>query len=125
MSEANTNKVLIVDDTKLGRLSVKKSLMNLGISNIVELADGSQVVETLKSEGIDLVLMDVLMPGQNGTDTLLQIKDAGIDVKIVMVSADIQDSTRNRCLEYGARSFLNKPVKEDQLKTVLEELELL
>ena len=117
--------ILIIDDTKLGRLSVKKSLYSLGITQIDELADGSMVLNQLEQKEYSLVLMDILMPGQNGMDLLKKIRESGYDTAVVMISADIQETTKKRCLQNGANGFLNKPVKRDLLQQTLEELKIL
>lgn len=118
-------RILIIDDTKLGRLSVRKILSKIGISDIEEMTDGSALLERLQRGHISLVLMDVLMPGKNGMEVLEEVRNAGLKTPIVMVSADIQHSTRERCLAAGANGFLNKPVKSDLLEDLLKELELL
>ncbi|MBF9016461.1 MULTISPECIES: response regulator [unclassified Oceanispirochaeta] len=125
MSLSNKKRILIVDDTKLGRLSVRKILNELGIEQIEECSNGEETLELLKEKDFDLVLMDILMPGIGGIETLKQIKESGYKSKVLMVSADIQDATKKRCEDSGAAGFINKPVNEKKLKPVLEELSIL
>lgn len=125
MTLQNDTRILIVDDTKLGRLSVRKILIGLGFDKIEEISNGEEALELLKTKEFDLVLMDILMPGISGIETLIKIKEAGYKSKVLMVSADIQEATKVRCEESGAQGFINKPITEMKLKPVLESLGIL
>ncbi|MDC7232554.1 MAG: response regulator [Spirochaetales bacterium] len=125
MSKTDELKVLVVDDTKLGRLSAKKILNGMGLVQITECASGEEVLDLLKKQKIDLILMDILMPGIGGIDLLKAIRKDNRETRILMVSADIQDTTRTICLESGADGFINKPVSDQKLRPVLEEIGVL
>ncbi len=122
MANVSEKKVLIVDDTKLGRLSVKKVLNKLGVNETLECDNGAEVSSILDKEEISLILMDILMPGKNGVETLEELKEKGSTVPVVMITADIQDSTQKICKKLGAAGFVFKPVKEETLKSALEEI---
>lgn len=55
------------------------------------------------------------MPGLNGIEFLKAIQEKGITIPVLVLTSDIQDATRDLCLELGARSFLNKPLRTDDL----------
>ena len=78
MPEPSERKILIVDDTKLGRLSVRKVLGKLGLNCTVECDNGLKVAAILKEEKPSLILMDILMPGKNGIETLKDLREAGL-----------------------------------------------
>ena len=125
MPDTTGKKILIVDDTKLGRLSVKKKLARLGLNEVLECDNGMDVPGLLKNEEISLVLMDILMPEQNGIETLKEIRKKDSEIPIVMITADIQKSTRKICQELGANGFISKPVQEETLKEVLKDISYL
>jgi twitching motility two-component system response regulator PilH len=122
MANSSKKTILIVDDTKLGRLSVKKVLGKLGLNEPLECDNGADVSRILKKEEISLILMDILMPGKNGVETLQELKEGGSTVPVVMITADIQESTQQTCRELGAAGFVSKPVKETTLRSVLGEI---
>jgi two-component system, chemotaxis family, chemotaxis protein CheY len=122
MALLNDIRILIIDDTKLGRLSAGKILKGLGFDKIEERSNGEEALELMKNKEFDLVLMDILMPGIGGIETLIKMKESGYKSQVLMVSADIQDATKVRCEESGATGFINKPVNEKKLKPVLEKL---
>lgn len=113
-------KILIADDSLLARKKIKDALSTLGYTNVVEAKDGNDALSIYKSEKPDLVLMDIVMPKQYGTDTVKDILTVNPDAIIVMVSSVgtkryIQDS-----LEAGAKDFIAKPFTSSQLLTILE-----
>lgn len=125
MAQRSDTRILIVDDTKLGRLSVRKILDRFGLDQITECGNGEEALELFRKEEFDLVLMDILMPGIGGLETLRKMKEAGYGARTLMISADIQETTRDKCMEAGAAGFINKPVSEKKLKPALEELEII
>lgn len=69
-----------------------------------------------------LILLDLLMPEYDGFAVLRDAREQGLDIPIVVITADIQDITRNDCMELGARAFLNKPVDHDEADAVIQEI---
>jgi CheY-like chemotaxis protein len=59
------------------------------------------------------------MSEMTGQEVLKALKDQQVDFPIVVVTADIQETVRVECMELGARYFLNKPVKSEELQTIL------
>jgi CheY-like chemotaxis protein len=83
---------------------------------------GKEAIELLKeSTDIDLVLMDVMMPGLDGFDTMRIIRqlDAYKQLPIVAVTAKAMAGDRERCLEAGANDYIAKPVNVDVLLATL------
>jgi CheY-like chemotaxis protein len=83
---------------------------------------GKEAIELLKaSSDIDLVLMDVMMPGLDGFDTMRIIRqlDAYKTLPIVAVTAKAMAGDRERCLEAGANDYIAKPVNVDVLLATL------
>lgn len=59
------------------------------------------------------------MPDVEGTEILQQLFEKGIKRNIIVISADIQESTKAKCKEFGVLAFLNKPPKEKELNEIL------
>ncbi len=112
-------KILIVDDSKLGRKIVSVPLSEQGYE-VVEAYDGVDALEKLHSQDFDLVLTDLLMPRMDGEQFLGRLRQEGYRTPVIIISADIQESTRQRCDELGMDRFLNKPVKADTLLEVIQ-----
>ena len=81
--------------------------------------DGLEMLRT--STRIDVVLMDVMMPGMDGYETIRQIRQMGghADVPIIAVTAKAMKGDREKCLEAGASDYIAKPVDTDQLASLI------
>ncbi len=102
--------VLICDDSIIARNSLKNMLLNENC--IIEFAiDGIDSLKKISDLNPDLVLLDLLMPGMSGMEVLENLKKLDISVPIVVISADVQNSTKKLCTDLGAIDFLNKPPK--------------
>ena len=113
--------VLICDDSIIARNSLK-NLLSKENCKIVEAYDGLDSLKKISELNPDLVLLDLLMPGMNGIDVLKSLKKLEIKVKIVVVSADVQNSTKQMCLENGAIDYINKPPKMQEIVSVFRKL---
>lgn len=107
-------KILVVDDSQLSRKFVSFPLSEHGYE-VVEACHGLDALEKLHEQEFDLVVTDLLMPEMSGEQFLSQLRAEGYSLPVVIVSADIQESTQQRCEELGMDRFLNKPVRADVL----------
>lgn len=115
--------ILVVDDSKFSRSRVIAALTPLGYT-IVEAEDGQQGLAAYVQAAPDVLITDLLMPKLDGIGLLRGLKDNGYEVPAIVVSADIQASTRAMCEELGAFGFLNKPFQAAELVSqVLKALE--
>lgn len=101
-------KIMVVDDSAMSRRSLKRVLESSGYS-VVEAEDGISALETYHLEHPDLVMLDMLMKGMYGLDVLAKLREMDADARVVVVTADIQNSTREMAKEGGALAFVNKP----------------
>jgi CheY-like chemotaxis protein len=81
--------------------------------------NGLVALEALRNESFDLVLLDLLMPEMDGFAVLEAMKGMRRKPPVLVISADIQDTTRERVLKLGAVGLINKPPKKDQLLSAL------
>ena len=116
--------VLVVDDDIRNVFALTSALEAHGL-RVIHAESGKEAIELLKSaNGVDAVLMDVMMPGLDGHDTIRiarQIESCQ-DLPIVAVTAKAMVGDREKCLEAGATDYVAKPVDIDELVEMLERL---
>ncbi len=115
---------LIVDDSKLARIMASKLLHEAGFETI-EAENGRLGVERASELRPDVILLDMLMPEMNGVQALEAMKDLGMDIPVIMLTADIQASVKETCLNMGVAAFLNKPVNKSKLMAALAPIQSL
>ena len=101
-------KIMVVDDSAMSRRSLKRVLESDGYA-VVEADDGMSALETYHLERPDLVMLDMLMKGMYGLDVLAKLREMDANARVVIVTADIQNSTKAMAMEGGALAFVNKP----------------
>ncbi len=113
-------KVLIVDDD-IRNIFAMTSVLETHKMEVVAAENGKDGIEKLRATpGIDIVLMDIMMPDMDGYDTMRAIRGipAFRTLPIVAVTAKAMKGDREKCIEAGAWDYLPKPVASDQLLTV-------
>ncbi len=109
--------VLIVDDDPSVRQALR--LILKGAYETVEAKDGHEALQTVKSRNVDLVLLDVMMPGMDGIAALGRIKEADPDIGVIMLSARDTAKEAVTALQKGAYDYVVKPFDEaDLLMTI-------
>jgi len=119
-----TESILIVDDDSVQRRVASQLLKRLGYQ-IHCVTSGEQAVHYIKDHPQDLVILDMVMEGIDGTETLKQIMHITPDQKAILLSGFAISKRVEEAMELGAGAFLSKPVSYTQLaKVVREELDL-
>jgi CheY-like chemotaxis protein len=113
--------ILIVDDALLSRSMVRKILTGLGHTTI-EAKDGKQALSMIQEHKPDCVCLDMLLPELNGIQVLEKLREENNSIPVIMITADTQETTRQKCLDLGAITVFNKPVKADQLIPILNQI---
>ncbi|NHM32669.1 response regulator [Neobacillus terrae] len=114
-------KVLVVDDDNRNIFALEKALAHEGM-HISTAHNGHECLDILnKGKEFDIVLMDIMMPGLDGYETMRQIRTEKKydDLPIVALTAKAMKGDREKCLEAGASDYISKPIKMDQLLSVL------
>ncbi len=107
--------VLAVDDSAF-TLTILSTYLEGSEFEIVETArNGQEALERFRATHPDLVLMDLVMPGWSGEETLQRLLEVEPGADIIMVSSLGTEEAVSRCLDIGARDFLKKPFKKDEL----------
>ena len=114
--------VLIVDDSAMARRGTRRVLESAGY-RVAEAEDGLTALERYYVDKPDVVVLDLVMKGMYGLDVLAKLREMNPDAKVVVISADIQTTSRDLVTAAGAVAFLNKPAKaEDVLAAVKDAL---
>ena len=115
-------RILIVDDSPSQLLGIKRIVEKLGHETLTA-EDGAAGVEVAKQEKPDLILMDVVMPNLNGfqaTRTISKNPDTA-HIPIVLVTTKDQETDKVWGMRQGAKAYVTKPIKEEELVKALEE----
>ena len=113
-------KVLICDDAMFMRMLMRTILSDLGITEIIEAENGKEAVDLYYENNPDMVFMDIAMPVFDGIEALKRIIDYDRDAKVVMCSAIGQQSVVYKAIESGAKDFIVKPFKKDDVLNALK-----
>jgi CheY-like chemotaxis protein len=114
-------KVMIVDDDIRNIFAMTSVLERQGMS-VISAETGQEAIEKLgSSSGVDVVLMDIMMPGMDGYDTMRTIRrmERFRGLPIIAVTAKAMKGDREKTLQAGAWDYLAKPVDTDQMLSVL------
>jgi len=106
--------VLVIDDSFVNRQYIKAVLEEQEVL-VIEAGDGSEAIEILESHQPDLIILDLLMPIMGGVETLQKIRANGYNYPILVLTADINDLTRQSCLQLGVSGFIKKPTNGKEI----------
>ncbi len=110
--------VLIIDDEPGIRTVLKDVLADEGYS-VLTAEDGLDGLSQLSANPVDLVFLDVWLPGMGGIDVLKRIKDEFTDVEVIMISGHANINLAVQAVKIGAFDFLEKPLSLDKTVTVV------
>jgi two-component system chemotaxis response regulator CheY len=113
-----TARVLIVDDSALARRSSRRVLEGAGY-DVAEAEDGMSALEQYYVQKPDVVILDLVMKGMYGLDVLARLRELDPEARVIVVSADIQHSSRELVESGGGAGFLTKPVQAEHLLTAV------
>lgn len=116
-------KILIADDEHKIIMTLEYSFRKNGYEVFIA-RDGSEVLEILKEETPDIILLDVMMPNVDGYTTLSEIRknEKLKDVKVIFLSAKAGENDIQKGLELGADAYITKPYSIKKLMEKVEEL---
>src|SRR5437660_9733622 len=108
---SQTSRLLIVDDNEMNRDMLARRLERKGYE-IVAVDSARQLLQRVKDERVDLVLLDIEMPEISGLDALKTLREAysSIELPIIMVTAKNQSDDVVRALDLGANDYVTKPI---------------
>ncbi len=117
-------KILIVDDSKLSRLTILKR-MPAAIKDSADIFQGENGVEAInlyKEHCPDIVFLDLTMPEMDGFEALAHIRDFDKNCRVHIVTADIQAKSQEKVMALGAVAVEPKPISEGRLAEIFATL---
>jgi two-component system chemotaxis response regulator CheY len=113
-------RTLIVDDSSVMRKIVERSLRQAGLDQLVvhEAGNGTEGLDVLKTQTVDLILSDINMPSMDGLEFLRQIKAQNLapNVPVVMITTESSEEHVKQAIEAGAQGYIRKPFTAEQVK---------
>jgi CheY-like chemotaxis protein len=116
-------KVLIIDDSMFTRNMIIKMIEKMGHETIGA-SDGQEGLDKILNEKPDIVITDLLMPKMEGTELLSAMNEKKLNIPVIVISSNIQDTVRQECLELGASEFLSKPPNTENLQKLIEAMSM-
>ena len=115
--------VLIVDDANYVRNRLKKIVEKIEFADVIgEASNGEDAVSLYKDLKPDLVTMDLVMPNYDGLQAIDAIMKFDKNAKIVVVSAMGQELSVADAMEKGAKEYIKKPFKDDEVSKIFEQI---
>ena len=117
--------ILLVEDNELLRKALCKTLAATGGFKVIEAGNGREARQLMETQAIDLVITDVIMPEEEGVETILRIRKQRASLPIIAMSGGARLTAEN-CLELaqaaGADLTLGKPFTAEQMLTAIRQL---
>ncbi len=111
---------LIVDDSTVMRKIVERSLRQAGLDTLVvhEAGSGTEGIEVLRTQTVDLILSDINMPSMDGLEFLRQIRAQNLapGVPVVMITTESSEEHVKQAILSGAQGYIRKPFTAEQVK---------
>ncbi len=109
-------KVIIADDHSIVRKGLKQILLEeYPFAEVAEASNAEELINLTMSDGWDVVITDLSMPGRSGLDALRQIREAYPKLPVLVLSMHPEDQYAIRVLKAGASGYLNKDTAQDEL----------
>ncbi len=112
-------KVLVVDDSAAMRMLITASLQDSEFDVAAQAKNGEEALKAFRDTAPDLVLLEIVMPGMSGVETLEHIMVLNKNAVVIMASSMGTDDAVQEALKAGARNFLQKPIEQEALLKVL------
>ena len=113
--------LLVVEDNAVNMMVMKGVLAKLGYKNIEKAQDGLEGVEKATLASFDLILMDCQMPKLDGYEATRRLRELGVKVPIIAMTAHAMNGDREKCLEAGMDDSLTKPIAIDTVGAMLDQ----
>jgi osomolarity two-component system sensor histidine kinase TcsA len=114
---APTKRILAAEDNIINQKVLVGMLHGFGFQHITVVSDGAQAVSSLSAaaDAFDLILMDISMPVMNGYEATVQMRNSGVCLPIIAMTAYALKGDMERCLEKGMDDYITKPMNRQLL----------
>ena len=120
--ERGRETILLVDDEE-GIISVSTALLNHLGYHVMAAKNGSETIDIYRKDGdgVDLVILDMIMPGMSGGETFDLLKELNPEIRVILSSGHSLDGMASQIMEHGCRSFIQKPFNLSSLSQKIRE----
>lgn len=118
--DTSNKKILLVEDNKINQMITKKMLEKKNISCVI-IDNGEDAVEHMKTNSYDLILMDVHLPGINGTEATSEIRKFNPTIPIIALTAISLNENREMLLSFGMNEVITKPFLPEKFYEIVIE----
>lgn len=115
-------RILIVEDEFIIAMLIEKQITRLGYEVVAKVTSGDKAIETVKSNKVDLVLMDIKIIGDmDGIETMHQIRTFS-SVPVIYITGNSDPVTKQKAFETGPVGYIIKPIEMDTLRVALNQV---
>ncbi|PKN16482.1 MAG: response regulator [Deltaproteobacteria bacterium HGW-Deltaproteobacteria-23] len=115
----NAKKILLVDDEENARIALSR-LLTRGGYIVDTVANGFEALNHLREHDVNLIVTDINMPEMNGIEFLREVNRSFPGINVIMITAYGGVESYIESINLGAVEYINKPVKIEELKSVLK-----
>ncbi|WDE11455.1 response regulator transcription factor [Thalassomonas haliotis] len=114
------NAILIVDDSRLARMVIKRYTLSIHPHwNVIEASSGEEALEKSQDEDIAWMTIDYNMPGMDGLTLIEKLRQRFPQAEIALITANIQNDVKNQANDL-AIDFIQKPVTKEKIRAYVE-----
>jgi two-component system nitrate/nitrite response regulator NarL len=121
LSEAVNVRVLLIDDHALVLKGLEELLQSRGVTVVAAAGSGAEGIELAQSLEPDVILLDIMMPEMDGLETLRQLRAAGVEAAVLMLTMSHDEEHLATALREGAQGYLLKDMDPDELIPALDD----
>ena len=114
-------KKIMVVDNEPDIVDLTRTVLEIGGYQVVPAYSGEECMQVLEKEQVDLILLDIMMPGMSGWDVFNKIKQKNIDTKVAFMSVlEISEKRKQVLLDEGLADYIMKPFDKDTLLNTVD-----
>lgn len=112
-------KILVVEDNDFVRMQVVRYLIDSDY-DVCEAIDGGEAISTVKTNKIDLAIVDVRMEPVDGFEFIRALRGMNLQIPVILATGDNSPDVLEKCAEWNVGAVLIKPIKKDRLVTAVK-----